>query len=455
MDSLQAISPIDGRYRNEVEPLGEYFSEYALIRCRLRVEIRYFIALANHPGVDFIRPLTSLEVNFLRGLIRDFDPEQARRVKEIEARLRHDVKAVEVFLREQFAGTSLEDVREGIHFGLTSEDVNNLAHALAVRDGLAEVYFPVLEQLQTKLREMALAHAAIPMLARTHGQPASPTTVGKEFAVFAGRIEQQRRYLQEAWERIPGKLNGATGGYNAHLAAYPDVDWIAFSRDFITSMGLAPTLVTTQIEPHDALIALFDALARINAVLLDLCQDMWHYISYGYFAQVVRPGEVSSSTMPHKVNPIHFENAEGNLEVANALFQLFARRLPVSRMQRDLSNSTVMRNIGVALAHTLIACKGVLRGLDRLVVDEASLRADLDRHWEVITEGIQTILRREHVEGAYDILKAFSRGVAIRREDIVTFVAGLDVSPAVKDELLRLTPETYIGESARLAGEQL
>ncbi len=453
MDSLQAVSPIDGRYRAEVEPLADYFSEYALIHGRLRVEVRYFIALANHPGVDFIRPLTPLELDFLRGLIRDFDLEQARYVKEIEARLRHDVKAVEVFLREQVTGTSLEDVREGIHFGLTSEDVNNLAHALAVRDGLAEVYFPALERLQAKLRDLALAYASVPMLARTHGQPASPTTVGKEMAVFAGRIEQQRCYLQEAWERIPGKLNGATGGYNAHRAAYPGVDWIAFSREFVASLGLTPTLVTTQIEPHDALIALFDALARINGVLLDLCQDMWHYISYGYFAQVVRPGEVSSSTMPHKVNPIHFENAEGNLEIANALFQLFARRLPVSRMQRDLSNSTLMRNVGVALAHTLIACKGVLRGLDRLVVDEANLRADLDRHWEVITEGIQTILRREHVEGAYDILKAFSRGAAIRREDIVAFVAGLDVSPAVKDELLRLTPDTYIGESARLASE--
>jgi len=450
-DPLFALSPLDGRYAEAVEPLRACFSEFALIRARLRVEVEYFIALAAHPGVTFLRPLTAAESGFLRDLAAGFGPAEAARVKQIEAVTRHDVKAVEIYLREKLAGTSLESLREGVHFGLTSEDVSNLAYGLLIRQGLEGVLLPALAEVEGALAERAAAYAALPLLARTHGQPASPTTLGKEIGVFALRLRGQREALAGLVAALPGKLNGATGNFNAHVAACPDVDWIAFSREFVAGLGLRPNLITTQIEPGDHLVAVLNALARCNRILLDLCQDMWRYISDGFFVQRVVAGEVGSSTMPHKVNPIQFENAEGNLEVADALLGLFARRLPVSRLQRDLSNSTLLRNLGVAAAHSLLAYRGILAGLERLAPDEAALRAALAAHPEVITEGLQTILRREGLAGAYDRLKDFSRGATLTREAIAAFVAGLDVAEPVKAELLRLSPATYTGLAEALA----
>ncbi len=451
-EPLYALSPLDGRYREDVEALRVYFSEFALMRCRVRVEVEYFIALAAHPGVTFLRPLTDAEADFLRRQYRHFDGAAALRVKQIEALTRHDVKAVEYFLRERLAGTSLDGLREGLHFGLTSEDVNNLVYALCLREGLREALLPALAAVQEKLAALAEAYAAWPMLARTHGQPASPTTLGKELAVFAARLADQRAALDTLLAGLTGKLNGATGNFSAHHAACPQVNWVAFSRAFVSSLGLVPNLLTTQVEPGDRLAAVLDGLARLNTVLLDLCRDMWRYISDGYFAQRPVEGEVGSSTMPHKVNPIQFENAEGNLEVANALLTLLARRLPVSRLQRDLSNSTVVRNLGVALGHSLLACHNVRRGLERVAADRARLLADLDAHWEVLAEAIQTVLRREGLPDAYDRLKDFSRGGALGRREIEAFIRALDVSPQVRDELLRLTPQTYVGLAEALAG---
>ncbi len=451
LDPLFAISPLDGRYRATLEPLSAFCSEYGLQRHRLRVEVEYVIALAAHPGVSFLRPLTDAETAFLRGLVTGFDLEAARRIKAIEAETRHDVKAVERYLSEQLAGTSLEGLRAGVHFGLTSEDVNNLAYALLVRGGLREVVLPALDAALGPLEGLAAAHAALPMLARTHGQPATPTTLGKELAVFAARARSQQAAVEVALEALPGKLNGATGGFNAHVAAYPGVDWIAFSREFVAGLGLRPNLLTTQIEPGDGLVTVFDALARLNRVLLDLAQDMWRYISDGVFRQRAVAGEVGSSTMPHKVNPIDFENAEGNLELADALFGLFARRLPVSRLQRDLSNSTVLRTIGVALGHSLLAYTSLRRGLDRVAPDEARIAAELRAHPEVITEAIQTILRREGRADAYDLLKDFSRGAELSLADLGAFIETLDVAEPVKAELRRITPENYTGLAERLA----
>lgn len=452
LDPLFAISPLDGRYRATVEPLSACVSEYGLQRHRLHVEVEYFIALAACPGVTFLRPLTEAETGFLRGLVTGFDLNAARRIKAIEAETRHDVKALERYLSEQLAGTSLDGLRAGIHFGLTSEDINNLACALLVRRAVQEVVLPALDSALGLLEGLADSNAALPMLARTHGQPATPTTLGKELAVFAARARGQQTAIQSALEALPGKLNGATGGFNAHVAAYPDVDWIAFSQAFVAGLGLRPNLLTTQIEPGDGLVALFDALARLNRVLLDLAQDMWRYISDGVFRQRAVAGEVGSSTMPHKVNPIDFENAEGNLELADALFGLYARRLPVSRLQRDLSNSTVLRTIGVALGHSLLAYTGLRRGLDRIAPDAARIEADLRAHPEVITEAIQTILRREGRADAYDLLKDFSRGAELTLADLRRFIETLDVPEAVKAELRQIAPENYTGLAARLAG---
>ena len=453
-DPLHALSPLDGRYRQDAAALRPYGSEYALLRGRLRVEVEYLIALAAHPGVAFLRPLTAEEIGFLRRLYENFDDADAARLKTIEAEIRHDVKAVEYFLGERLAGTSLEPLRAGIHFGLTAEDATNLAYALNLRDAMRAVMLPALDDVIAALEELAGRYADLPMLARTHGQPASPTTLGKELAVFAARLQGQRTALDALTADLPGKLTGATGNFNAHQAACPAVDWIAFSRDFVASLGLRPSLLTTQVEPGDSLAALFDGLGRANTILLDLCQDMWRYLSDGYLRQRAVASEVGSSTMPHKVNPIQFENAEGNLAVANALLGLLARRLPISRLQRDLSNSTVMRNVGVALGHSLLAYKHVRRGLGRAVADEERLRADLNAHWEVVTEAIQTILRREGMADAYDRLKTFSRGAAITRADIAALVGSLDVPEAVKAELLALSPETYTGLAAKLATDE-
>lgn len=447
-----AISPLDGRYRNDLMPLREYFSEFALMKWRLFVEVHYLAALADHPPVTFVRSLTPDERAYLFDLAANFDETGATHIKTIEAKTQHDVKAIEYFLRDQLTGTTLSDLGSAVHFGLTSEDVTNIAYGLCIKRGCLDVIIPALVDLQEQLAERAKTYANLPMLARTHGQAASPTTVGKEFAVFAARLAGQIDALNKCSEELPGKLNGATGNYNAHHAAYPNIDWVAFSEAFIKErIGLKPSHHTTQIVPPDAFIALFDALARANRILLDFCQDMWRYISDGWFAQRTVSAEVGSSTMPHKVNPIRFENAEGNLEMADALLGLFARRLPISRLQRDLSNSTVMRNIGVAMAHSLLAYKNIRRGLARVVPNEAGLHADLDAHWEVITEGIQTILRREGMPDAYEQLKAFSRGGLIDRTDIKTFIEALEVSPELKAELRALSPYAYTGLAGRLA----
>ncbi len=450
-DALHALSPLDGRYRETVAPLRAFLSEFALMRGRLYVEVAYFIALAAHPGITFLRALTPDEIARLRGLVEGFDDTAAARIKQIEAETRHDTKAVELVLRERVAGTSLEGLAAGFHFALTSEDVSNLAYALNIRDGMRAVLLPALDAVIDALREMANRYAALPMLARTHGQAASPTTLGKELAVFRARLAGQRESLAALVDGLPGKLNGATGNFNAHVAACPEVDWPAFSRDFVASLGLRPSLITTQVEPGDSLAALFDGLARANTILTDLCQDAWRYISDGIFVQQAVAGEVGSSTMPHKVNPIRFENAEGNLAVANALLGLLARRLPVSRLQRDLSNSTVIRNVGAALGHCLLAYQNVGAGLGRIAADEGHLRAELDANWAVITEAVQTILRREGRADAYERLKDFSRGAALKREDIAAFIDGLDVAETVKAELRALTPWGYTGLAETLA----
>jgi adenylosuccinate lyase len=451
LDPLLAVSPLDGRYHTTTAPLAPYCSEMALMRHRLHVEVEYLIALAGWPGVTFLRPLTEAEIDRLRGWAANFSPDDAARIKAIEAETRHDTKAVELFLAEQFAGTSLDGLQPGLHFALTSEDVSNLAYALMIKGAFTAVLLPALDAVDAALVDLAGRYAALPLLARTHGQPATPTTLGKEFAVFAVRLRGQRAALEVALANLPGKLTGATGNFNAHVAAYPDVDWRAFSQTFVTALGLRPNLHTTQIEPGDGLVEVLDALARCNRILLDLCQDMWRYISDGVFRQRVVAGEVGSSTMPHKVNPIQFENAEGNLDVADALLSLLARRLPVSRLQRDLSNSTVIRNAGVALAHALLAYANIRRGLDRIAADEARIAAMLDDQWAVVTEAIQTILRREGRADAYDLLKTFSRGAAITRADITAFIDALDVPEPVRVELRALSPGTYTGLAEVLA----
>ena len=445
---ITAVSPIDGRYADKAGELTECFSEFALIRNRVKVELLWLLALCGEPGVAECRTVGEDEEKSLRALITGFTPEEALRVKEIEAVTNHDVKAVEYYLKDKISGTALGDISEFLHFACTSEDINNLAHALSLKDGLA-----LLASLQgrviDRLGQLARRFRDVPMLARTHGQAASPTTIGKELAVFAARLGRQSGKIADL--EILGKLNGAVGNFNAHLAAYPDVDWPELARGVIEDeLGLKQNLFTTQIEPHDYMAEIFDALARWNTILIDLNRDIWTYISMSYFGQETVAGEIGSSTMPHKVNPIDFENSEGNCGLANALFRHLSEKLPISRLQRDLTDSTVLRNMGVAFGYTVIACRSTLKGLDKLRLNEPKLRGDLDDAWEVLAEPIQTVMRKAGIEKPYEKLKELTRGNVIDRETIRAFVEGLDLPQEDKERLLRLTPAAYTGMAGKI-----
>ncbi len=445
LSPLTAVSPLDGRYRRSVVALAPYFSESALIHYRLKVEIEYFIALCQLP----LGPLSAVgqeAFDRLRQIVVDFDLEDAARIKRIEHRTNHDVKAVEYFLKERFDDMDLGPWREWVHFGLTSQDINNTAMPMMLKDGWNQVLAPLLQQLVDLLKARARQWQAIPMLARTHGQPASPTRVGKELYVFVERLQRQLALIDGI--DFLAKFGGATGNFNAHVAAYPDVDWIGFADRFVTKgLGLMRARFTTQIEPYDNVAAFLDGVKRINTILIDLSRDIWTYISQDYFKQKIKPGEVGSSTMPHKVNPIDFENAEGNLGIANALCEHLAGKLPISRLQRDLTDSTVTRSIGVPLGHTVIACRALMRGLNKLLLNPPAIEQDLDGNWAVVTEGIQTILRRESYPEPYEALKALTRGRDgdIGRRAIADFIQSLEISDEVKAELLKLTPANYIG----------
>lgn len=444
LSPLTAISPVDGRYHRATQQLADYFSEYALIRYRVLVEVEYFIQLCGS-GIPQLRHFDGTLNERLRDIYRNFSLSDAEWIKEKEKETNHDVKAVEYFLKDRFVALGLVDSLEFIHFGLTSQDINNTAIPYSWKAALQEVYLPALDQLTAELDRLAATWADVPMLARTHGQPASPTRLGKEIKVFTERLAQQRSLLLT----IPhaAKFGGATGNFNAHRVAYPDIDWIAFGNDFVNgTLGLHRSHPTTQIEHYDHFAAQCDALKRINNILIDLCRDVWTYISMEYFKQKITKGQVGSSAMPHKVNPIDFENAEGNLGVANALFEHLSAKLPVSRLQRDLTDSTVLRNIGVPIAHALIAIKSVLRGLDKLILNEAALKADLEQNWAVVAEAIQTILRREGYPKPYETLKELTRtNDAVTQETIAAFVDTLNVSEAVKAELKAITPWNYTG----------
>ena len=452
MDSptLEALSPLDGRYASQVAPLRALFSEAALIRYRVRVEIEWLIALATEPGLDGIGPLPADAVARLRALAEHFDATAAARVKAIERTTNHDVKAVEYWLKEQVAEHPvLGPAAEFIHFACTSEDINNIAWSLMVRDARDTVMLPMIDSVTALLRALAHEHADLPRLSRTHGQPATPTTLGKEMANVVQRIERARAAL--AAVTLSAKANGAVGNYNAHRIAYPDLDWPEFSRRFIEGFGLEFNAYTIQIEPHDALATLFDALSRANTILIDLDRDLWGYISLGYFRQRLAAGEVGSSTMPHKVNPIDFENSEGNCGIANALLRHLAEKLPVSRWQRDLTDSTVLRNVGVAFGHSLLAWASCRRGLSKLQVDRERIVGELDLNWEVLAEAVQTVMRRHRVEGAYEQLKALTRGQRIDRNMLLQFIATLPVPQADRDRLAALTPASYLGFASDLA----
>jgi adenylosuccinate lyase len=446
-DELLAISPLDGRYARETEALRDYFSEFAYIRDRARVEIAYLISLSR--DAHLVRPLTSSELGFLQSLTDTFSLDEAHQSKNFERVTRHDVKAVESFLRAKLAPTSLSDLLEFLHFGLTSEDVNSLAQAVELQTSHDQVILPAFDKIIEQIAGLISAHKSTPMLARTHGQPAVPTTLGKEMAVFYTRLKRQREAL--AAHGFEAKLNGAVGNYNALVSAASHVDWLAFSAGFIRSLGLQPNLITTQILPYDNWIEYFNTLHLINSILLNLVQDLWHYISRGYFKLKVVPAEVGSSTMPQKVNPIDFENAEGNLGLANSLFEYYTRKLPISRLQRDLSDSTVRRTFGSALGHSLVAYAGLTRGLENLGADEAAMRSDLEAHWEVIAEGAQTILRAAGVNEAYNQLKSIVRGKELTQAGFNQWIEGLAVENSVKDKLRVLNPLTYFGLAEQIA----
>ncbi|MGQ0595035.1 MAG: adenylosuccinate lyase [Gammaproteobacteria bacterium] len=446
LSPLTAISPLDGRYAGKTEALRAIFSEYGLIRHRVLVEVRWLQCLASRPEVAEVPPLSAEARAFLEGIVHDFDEKDAERIKAIEAGTHHDVKAVEYFLRERLAThPELAAAAGFLHFACTSEDINNLAYALMLRTSRTQAILPLWDKLIEALAEMAHTHANVPMVARTHGQPASPTTLGKEMANFAYRLRRQHAQLGTA--PILGKWNGAVGNYNAHLAAYPEVDWPALARDFVDGLGLEWNPYTTQIEPHDHLAEVLAIIERFNTVLIDLCRDLWGYISIGYFRQKVVRTEVGSSTMPHKVNPIDFENAEGNLGMANAVLTHLAHKLPVSRWQRDLTDSTVLRNLGVGMGHALIAYESCLEGLGRLTVDEEALARDLDGAWELLAEPIQTVMRRYGIEDAYERLKDLTRGRPLDRAGLHAFLATLPIPEAEKDRLRAMTPRTYTGNA--------
>ena len=443
ISELTAISPIDGRYRKKVERLDEYFSEFGLIRARVMVEVEYFIALCQLP----LPQLNGFDPKYfrkLRNIVKNFKVADAQEIKDIEKTTNHDVKAVEYFLKRRFDEMNLTQYKEFIHFGLTSQDINNSAVPFTMKEANRELVIPAIEKIVNRLRELADEWRDVPMLAHTHGQPASPTHLGKEIYVFVERLENQLNELK----RLPfeNKFGGATGNMNAHKVAYPQFDWKEFAAKFAKKLGLKRQETTTQIEHYDMMAEYFDAIKRINTILIDLSRDIWLYISMDYFKQKIKAGEVGSSAMPHKVNPIDFENAEGNLGMANAIFEHLSRKLPISRMQRDLTDSTVTRNIGVPLAHTLIATSSLSKGLDKLILNEAKLRADLQNNYAVVAEAIQTILRREQVEGAYELLKGLTRtNEKVTRESIDAFIDQLPVSQSVKKEMHAITPENYTG----------
>ena len=450
LSALTALSPVDGRYGARAAALRAIFSEYGLIQQRVQVEVRWLQALAAHPGIPEVPPFSATANQLLDQLVSEFSLSDAERVKEIERTTNHDVKAVEYFLKERIAANAeLTAVSEFIHFACTSEDINNLAHGLMVQAGRERVLLPQMDALIAAIRELAHQYAEQPMLSRTHGQPATPTTLGKELANVVQRLQRQR--MQVAEVVLLGKINGAVGNYNAHQVAYPAVDWPTLAQEFVTSLGLTWNPYTTQIEPHDYLAELFDALARFNTILIDFCRDLWGYISLGYFKQRTIAGEVGSSTMPHKVNPIDFENGEGNLGMANAVLTHLSAKLPISRWQRDLTDSTVLRNLGVGIAHLSIALQSIQKGLSKLEADPARLAADLDANWEVLAEPIQTVMRRYGVEQPYEKLKALTRGRRIGAEALSAFIAELDIPEAAKTELLALTPARYLGAAAALA----
>jgi adenylosuccinate lyase len=441
--ALTAISPIDGRYRRQVEPLARYFSEFGLIRYRVQIEIEYFIALCQVP-LPQLADITTDEFAGLRALYEQFSEADALRIKAIEATTNHDVKAVEYFIKERLAGHSVEPFLEFIHFGLTSQDINNTAIPLLLADALHAEIVPLYRQAKARLQQLADQWQHVPMLARTHGQPASPTRLGKELAVFCERLNKQLLLLDQI--PVAAKFGGATGNFNAHHVAYPDIDWRQFGDRFVASLGLVRSQFTTQIEHYDMLAATLDTFKRLNTILIDLDRDIWTYISMNYFKQQIKAGEVGSSAMPHKVNPIDFENSEGNLGIANALFEHLSGKLPISRLQRDLTDSTVLRSLGVPFAHSVIALRSLLKGLDKLELNEAAIRADLQENWAVVAEGIQTVLRREGYPQPYEALKALTRtGDKITEQTIQTFIDELAVSNAVKSELRAITPFSYTG----------
>jgi len=446
LSSISALSPVDGRYGSKTASLRPYFSEFGLIYNRVLVEVRWLQRLADHPQIGEVAPLSDKANALLERLINDFDESAAQRVKDIESTTNHDVKAVEYYIKEQIKDNAeLHAINEYVHFACTSEDINNLAHGLMLKQGLEQVMVPEMTEVLAQIKYLAHSHQNQPMLSRTHGQTASPSTMGKEMANVAARLERQLKQIQQM--EFLGKINGAVGNYNAHYTAYPEIDWQANAQTFVESLGLTWNPYTTQIEPHDYIAELFDAIARFNTILLDFDRDIWGYISLGFFKQRTISGEIGSSTMPHKVNPIDFENSEGNLGIANALLQHLASKLPISRWQRDLTDSTVLRNLGVGLAHSLIAYQSTLKGISKLQLNAQRLDADLDNAWEVLAEPIQTVMRRYAIEEPYEKLKTLTRGKTINAAIMAEFIDSLDLPQSVKDELKTLTPANYIGNA--------
>ncbi len=454
LSSLSALSPVDGRYGSKSEALRPFFSEYGLIKHRVLVEVRWLQALSEHKDITEVPPFSAKANQLLNEIVDDFSEADAKRIKDIERTTNHDVKAVEYFLKEQVVNVEeLQAVNEFIHFACTSEDINNISHALMLKGGLESVVLPYCEELINELKGLAKRYRSIAMMARTHGQPASPSTMGKEMANVAVRLKRQ--LLQIKAVPMLGKLNGAVGNYNAHLSAYPDIDWHAFSAQFIASLGLTHNPFTTQIEPHDYIAELYDAMARFNTIVIDFDRDIWGYIAIGHFKQRTIAGEIGSSTMPHKVNPIDFENSEGNLGIANAIFSHLAAKLPVSRWQRDLTDSTVLRNLGVGFGYAIIAYQATLKGISKLQVNEASLAKELDDNWELLAEPIQTVMRRYGVEKPYEKLKELTRGKKVNAKIIASFIDDLSIPENAKQELKKLTPASYIGDAIRLVDQLL
>lgn len=452
VSTLSALSPVDGRYADKVTGLRDIFSEYGLTRFRVLVEVRWLQSLSDNAAITELAQLSPVMKDVLNHIVDDFSLDDAERIKRIEATTNHDVKAVEYFIRERLGdGPETQALKDFLHFGCTSEDINNMSYALMLRTARKDVLLPQMSELRAKLRAMARQYAAVPMLSRTHGQTASPTTAGKELANVIDRLQRAQHQFSDV--QIRGKFNGAVGNYNAHLIAYPDADWPSISHRFIESLGLDPNPYTTQIEPHDWTAEYAHALVRYNTILIDLCRDIWGYISLGYFTQKVAENEVGSSTMPHKVNPIDFENAEGNLGMATAMLSHFAEKLPISRWQRDLTDSTVQRNFGVAIGYLIIAMHSVLKGVGKLQLNDAAIRNDISGAWEVLGEAVQTVMRRYGVPEPYEKLKALTRGQAVTQDLLQDFIKTLDIPEIEKQRLLQLTPESYIGLAARLADE--